>query len=171
LKTLFPQLADVVVEQVTADRQVVRVRARTRKVAVSCPGCGKLTRRVHGYHLRRLADVPVGGRCVVVELRVRRLVCQTRGCPRQTFREQVPPVAGRYARRTPGLASLIVDIAVVLAGRAGAAMLSRLAVKVSRATVLRLLMAVPAEVGPVPAVLSVDDFALRRGRHEPSPPD
>lgn len=160
---MFPQLAEVVVEQVTADQHLVRVRARTRKVAVACPGCGKLTRRVHGYHLRRLADVPVGGRCVVVELRVRRLACLTHGCPRQTFREQVPPVAARYARRTPGLTCLVIDIAVVLAGRAGAAMLSRLAVNVSRTTVLRLLMATATEAGPVPAVLSVDDFALRRG--------
>jgi hypothetical protein len=150
-------------EQVTADQYLVRVRARTRKVAVACPGCGKLTRRVHGYHLRRLADVPVGGRSVVVELRIRRLVCQARGCPRQTFREQVAPLAGRYARRTPGLAGLIIDVAMALAGRAGAEMLSRLAVNVSRTTVLRLLMAVPTTVGPVPAVLSVDDFALRRG--------
>jgi hypothetical protein len=40
-----------------------------------------------------VADVPVGGRGMVVELRVRRLRCETRGCSRQTFREQVPEVA------------------------------------------------------------------------------
>ncbi|GAA2814708.1 hypothetical protein GCM10020219_103950 [Nonomuraea dietziae] len=161
---LFPQLADVILEQVVAEQQVIRVHARTRSVAASCPACGVLTRRVHAYHMRRLADVPVGSRTVVVDLRIRRLVCEARGCMQQTFREQVPQVAARYARRTVGLAALIVDLAVVLAGRrAGAAVLSRLPVTVSRTTVLRLLMSVPAPAGPVPAVLSVDDFALRRG--------
>ncbi|MFJ2028617.1 ISL3 family transposase [Streptosporangium sp. NPDC087985] len=160
---MFPQLADVVLEQVAAEQQVVLVRARTRSVAVPCPACGVLARRVHAYHTRRLADVPVGSGSVVVDLRIRRLVCETRGCVRQTFREQVRQVAARYARRTVGLAALIVDVAVVLAGRAGVAVLSRLAVKVSRTTVLRMLMAVPVTAGPVPAVLSVDDFALRRG--------
>jgi transposase len=53
---------------------------------------------------------------------------------------------------------------VVLAGRAGAAVLSRLGVRVSRTTVLRVLMGMPTSVGPAPAVLSVDDVALRRGR-------
>jgi transposase len=133
-------------------------------VAVACPGCGEPTRRVHGYHLRRLADLPVGGRGMVVELRVRRLRCETGGCSRQTFREQVPQVAERYARRTLRLTTLIGDIAVVPAGRAGAAMLSRLAVAVSRTTMLRLLMALPTGEQPVPEALSVDDPALRR-RH------
>ncbi|MFI6510972.1 transposase family protein [Streptosporangium sp. NPDC050855] len=160
---LFPHLADVILEQVTVEQQVVHVRARTRSVAAPCPTCGVPARQVHAYHMRRLADVPVGSRTVVVDLRIRRLVCEARGCMRQTFREQVPQVAARYARRTVGLAALIVDLAVVLAGRAGAAVLSCLAVTVSRTTVLRLLMAVPVTVGPVPAVLSVDDFALQRG--------
>ncbi|WP_424534337.1 hypothetical protein ACOZ38_29055 [Sphaerisporangium viridialbum] len=43
-------------------------------------------------------------------------------------------------------------------------MLSGLAVTVSRTTVLRLLMALPTSDLPVPEVVSVDDFALRR-RH------
>jgi transposase len=157
-------LAAVVVEQVVVDQQVMRIRARTHADAVPCPVCGEPASRVHGYYRRRLTDLPAGGRGVVVELRVRRLVCETPGCARQTFREQVPEVAERYARRTPRLAALIADLSVVLAGRAGAAVLSRLAVTVSRTTVLRLLMALPTSDLPVPEVVSVDDFALRR-RH------
>jgi len=68
-----------------------------------------------------------------------------------------------WARRTRQLTALIADLAVVLAGRAGATVLSRLGVRVSRTTVLRVLMGIPTSVGPAPAVLSVDDFALRRG--------
>ncbi|MFC4093154.1 transposase [Micromonospora sp. GCM10011541] len=43
-------------------------------------------------------------------------------------------------------------------------MLARLGVRISRTAVLRVMMALPSSVGPAPAVLSVDDFALRRGR-------
>ncbi|WP_374582875.1 transposase family protein [Frankia sp. CiP3] len=55
---------------------------------MACPRCGTLTGRVHGYHRRRLADLPVGGRPMMIELAVRRLVCfrgqwlQVR-CPRK----------------------------------------------------------------------------------------
>jgi hypothetical protein len=53
---------------------------------------------------------------------------------------------------------------VAVAGRAGAAVLSRVGVRVSRSTLLRVLMPTPVPAGPAPAVYSVHDFALRRGR-------
>ena len=48
--------------------------------------------------------MPVDGRPVcVVRVTVRRMRCPVLGCPRQTFREQVPGVLERYQRRTPRL--------------------------------------------------------------------
>jgi transposase len=152
-----------VIDEVVADEAALRVRARTTAAEAACPQCGALSGRVHAHHVRRLRDLPVAGRGMVVELRVRRLVCQAEGCPRRTFREQVPQLAQRWARRTHRLTELIGQLAVVLAGRAGALVLSRLGVRISRTTVLRVLMALPVPIGPAPAVLSVDDVALRRG--------
>ncbi|WP_344513469.1 transposase family protein [Dactylosporangium maewongense] len=43
---------------------------------MACPACGRQTGRVHAYHVRRLADLPVGGRGVHHEVRVRRLTCR-----------------------------------------------------------------------------------------------
>jgi hypothetical protein len=95
----------------------------------------------------------------MIELRVRRLLCQATACPQRTFREQVPESALRFARRTQRLTTMIGQ----LAGRAGAAMLPRLGVAVSRPRVLRVLMALPIPSAPTPTVLSVDDVAARRG--------
>jgi hypothetical protein len=164
IKVLFPQLSCLLIDEVVEHGTVLLVRARTPVVAVACPQCGQPTARVHAYHRRRLTDLPAAGRGVVVELRVRRLACRSAGCRQRTFREQVPALAQRWARRTRRLTALIDDLAVVVAGRAGAAVLARLGVYVSRTTVLRVLMSLPAAAGPAPAVLSVDDFALRRGR-------
>jgi transposase len=164
IKVVFPELSSLVIDEVVDQGLVVRVRARTPAVAVVCPQCGQPTERVHAYHQRRLADLPIGGRGVIIDLRIRRLLCPTPSCPRRTFREQIPAVARRCARRTRQLTGLVGDLAMVVAGRAGAAMLARLGVRISRSTVLRVLMALPTSAGPAPAVLSVDDFALRRGR-------
>jgi transposase len=164
IKTVFPGLSALVIDQVLDHGAGVRVLARTTVSAAACPECGQLSERVHAYHQRQLADLPVGGRAVVVQMRVRRLVCMTVTCSRRTFREQVPAVAQRWARRTRQLTALVADLAVVIAGRAGAAVLARLGARISRSTVLRVLMAAPVPQLPVPAVLSVDDFALRRGR-------
>jgi transposase len=118
---------------------------------------------VHAWHVRRLTDLPVAGRSLVIELRVRRLACQSTTCPQRTFSEQVPELALRYARRTLRLTAVVGQLAITLAGRAGAAVLSGLGVAVSRSTVLRVLMALPIPSTPTPTVLSVDDVALRRG--------
>ncbi|GLX97337.1 hypothetical protein Hesp01_52870 [Herbidospora sp. NBRC 101105] len=72
-------------------------------------------------------------------MRIRRLVCPTRGC-RRTFREQLPGVLERYQRRTPRLTSQIGAVVRELAGRAGVRVLSAPAVALSRHTALRLLL-------------------------------
>jgi hypothetical protein len=56
------------IEDVRDEDGLAVVRARTRNAAVACPGCGAETARVHGYHERTAADVPAGGRRVVVRL-------------------------------------------------------------------------------------------------------
>lgn len=118
---------------------------------------------MHGYHQRRVADVPIDGRRVLMMVRIRRLVCPTHGC-RQTFREQVPGVLERYQRRTSRLGAQIGAVVRELAGRAGTRVLAALPVRLSRHTALRLLLRLPLPPMRVPRVLGVDDFALRR-RH------
>jgi transposase len=160
---VFSGLSALVIEAVEDAGEVICVRARTRDQAVACPGCGTETSRVHGYHERTVADVPVGGRRVLVRVKVRRMRCPVQGCLRQTFREQVPGVLDRYQRRTTRLAGQVSAVARELAGRAGARLLPALGILISRHTVLRVLLRIPLPAVTVPRVLGIDDFALRRG--------
>ncbi|WP_322975613.1 ISL3 family transposase [Streptomyces sp. NBC_00162] len=160
---MFSGLSPLVIEDVTDGVERILVRARTPADSVPCPGCGAPSGRVHGYHLRTVADVSVDGRRVVVRVRVRRLVCPTRGC-RHTFREQVPGVLERYQRRTTRLTRHVKAVVKELAGRAGARLLAILAMGLSRHMALRTLLRIPLPAGRVPRVIGVDDFALRR-RH------
>ncbi|WP_435843785.1 ISL3 family transposase [Streptomyces fructofermentans] len=163
VQTVFSGLSPLVIEDVADEGERVVVRARTSQDTAVCPVCGASSGRVHGYHWRTVADVPVDGRRVVVRVRVRRLVCPTRGC-RHTFREQVPGVLDRYQRRTTRLTRQVKAVVKELAGRAGARLLAILAAGVSRHTALRTLLRIPLPTGRAPRVIGVDDFALRR-RH------
>jgi transposase len=102
VQMVFSGLFPLVIEDVADEGERIVVRARTPQGTAICPVCGAPTGRVHGYHWRTVADVPVDDRRVVVRVRVRRLVCPTCGC-RQTFREQMPGVLERYQRRTARL--------------------------------------------------------------------
>ncbi|MET8404903.1 ISL3 family transposase [Streptomyces sp900116325] len=160
---VFSGLSPLVMEDVADEGERIVVRARTPLDTAVCQVCGALSGRVHGYHWRTVADVPVDGRRVVVRVRVRRLVCPTRGC-RHTFREQVPGVLERYQRRTTRLTRQVKAVVTELAGRAGSRLLAILAVGLSRHTALRTLLRIPLPTGRAPRVIGVDDFALRR-RH------
>jgi transposase len=161
--TVFSGLSALVIEDIEDAGEVIRVRARTRDRAAVCPECGIETARVHEYRERTAADVPVGGRRVLVKVRVRRMRCPVVGCTVQTFREQVPGVLERYQRRTARLAGQVSAVARELAGRASARLLPALGILVSRQTMLRVLLKIPLPALAVPRVLGIDDFALRRG--------
>lgn len=161
---VFSGLSALVIEGVTGEGELIRVSARTRDDPAPCPACGTRTARVHGFHGRVLADVPVDGRRIVVSVRVRRLVCPVLDCPRQTFREQVPGVVERYQRRTNRLTNQLNSVVKELAGRPGARLCRVLACAISRSTALRMLIRQVVTPLRVPRVLGVDDFALKR-RH------
>jgi transposase len=161
--TVFSGLSALVIEDVEDAGEVICVRARTRDAAVACPDCGTETARVHEYRERTAADVPAGGRRVLVKVRARRMRCPVTGCPRQTFREQVPGVLDRYQRRTARLTGQVSAVARELAGRASARLLPALGIAASRHTMLRVLLKIPLPALAVPRVLGTGDFALRRG--------
>jgi transposase len=142
----------------------VRVVARTLPGTASCPSCGLPSDKVHSRYQRRLADVALAGRRMVIVLSVRRLFCDDQACQRRTFAEQIPGLTVRYGRRTPLLRAVLEQLAVALAGRAGARLAGQLQAKASRSTMLRLLLALPDPQAATPRVLGVDDFALRRGQ-------
>lgn len=91
VQMVFSGLFPLVIEDVADEGERIVVRARTPQVTAICPVCGAPTGLVPGYHWRTAADAPGDDRRVVVRVRVRRLVCPTRGC-RQAFREQMPGV-------------------------------------------------------------------------------
>ncbi|MBT8226069.1 MAG: ISL3 family transposase, partial [Dactylosporangium sp.] len=77
--------------------------------------------------------------------------------------EQLPELAPRYARRSPPTDRAMADIGLALAGRAGSRLATRLGFRTSRTTMLRIVRRIPDPPPEVPAILGIDDFALRRG--------
>ncbi|MGW3177545.1 transposase family protein [Streptomyces sp. NPDC001153] len=143
---------------------MVRVDAQCTADGAVCPVCGVWSNRVHGSYLRFPADVPSGGRSVVLQLRVRRFACGNRGRSRRTFVEQIPGVTCRHGQRTERLRSTLAAVGLALAGRAGARIARVLGVPVSRSTVLRLVDALPIPRRPSTC------GRRRRVRHPQGPP-
>jgi transposase len=131
---------------------------------VARPCCGRGCVREHSRYLRQVADLPVAGRSLRIEVSVRRMYCANPFCSKVTFAEQVPGLTERYQRRTPGLGQALQAVAVALGGTAGARLARVLGARVCWVTMLSLLMRIPDPQAATPRVLGVDDLALRRGQ-------
>jgi transposase len=70
------------------------------QAAPRCPGCNIPARYVHSHDTRTLADLPWSGYGITWQLRVRKLCCHNRTCPRRLFTERLPGLVAPWARRT-----------------------------------------------------------------------
>jgi transposase len=164
LDVFFPHLSTLVIKAVTDRGGYVLVDARTQGGPACCSGCGVPSARLHGHYHRLLQDLPAGGRQVLIRLSVRRLSCRNPACGVRTFAEPVECLAGRHARNTRPLRSMLERLAPALAARAGSRLLAMLGVTASRDTLIRLVRALPdPQIGQI-TELGVDDWAKRRGR-------
>jgi transposase len=148
----------------TGDHLTIITSTPARHRSADCPSCGQPSRRVHSSYDRRLHDLPWQGRPVTLRVRVRRFRCLLSSCPRRTFAERLPGIAGPAARRTERLGELHYHIGLALGGEAGARLTQRLAMPASPDTLLRLVCSRTATPpAGTPRVLGVDDWAFRRG--------
>jgi len=162
-RTLVPDPAVVILEELVADSAGITVIVRTRRPAACCPECGRLTRRVHSHYTRRLRDLPWQGLGVTVVVHTRRWRCATLQCPRRVFTERVPTLAPPHSRRTTRLGRLVLAFGVAVGGRPGARLLAEVGVAVSGDTLRRAVEATALATAATPRVLGVDDWSLRRG--------
>jgi transposase len=156
-----PNLLDLI--GIRADANVIILFAKTSASTARCPACGKRSGRVHSRYTRTLADLPWQGVPVTVRLHVRRFFCDEGNCDRTIFAERLSGVAARYGRRTERLDGWLLHVSFALGGEAGSRLLKDVGVVVSGDTLLNHIRSMRPPNRETPRVLSVDDFAFRRG--------
>lgn len=162
--TLVPDPTHLRLACLTATDSDITMVVFTRATEAACPLCHRPSSRLHSRYQRTLADVPWTGIMVRLRLHARRFFCDNAACRRRIFTERVPTVAAPYARRTVRLAAWMTHVAFALGGLPGARLLQHGGCAISRQTLLRLIRSFTIEHPSTPAVLSIDDFAFRRGR-------
>ena len=162
LGTKWLTLEDWHIDRTTSLRLIVT--AVSIQDTSCCPLCHQPARRIHSRYQRTVADVPWALWGVMVQLKVRKFFCDTRGCERRIFTERLPEWVAPWARRTNRLAERLTAIGLALGGAAGARLTVRLGIRVCRNTLLALVRRAPQRSWLNPTIVGVDDFAFRK-RH------
>src|SRR5262245_32848451 len=157
-------LPGCVVDAVRTDANVLLIEAHTTTPTAMCPDCHHLSTRVHSRYSRLLRDLPLTTQPVRLLLQVRRFLCPTPTCPRQTFAERLPAVAPFRAQRTERLTQSLRALGLALGGQHGARIAAQLRMPLSADTLLRIIRAIPRPDLTPPRVIAIDDFASRKGQ-------
>lgn len=137
---------------------------KASRTEAECPRCHRPSARVHSYYTRKVADLPWHAVAVQLHLRTRRFRCKNSLCTKRIFCERLPRVVAYYARKTMRMNEALELIGFLMGGEAGSRASSKLAMKTSPDTLLRLVRRAELPATSTPRVLGVDDFAFRRGQ-------
>ena len=148
----------------TAVDDLLRVEVVSTRSSSRCPLCFDPAIRIHSRYTRVLADVPCGGLQVQLVLQVRKFFCDTVDCARKIFTERLPIFVQPWARMTTRFTQMLQALALATCGELGTRLASRLGIRTSPTTLLRLVMALPTSPPEHVSSLGIDDFSFRRRR-------
>ncbi|WP_460948614.1 ISL3 family transposase [Spirosoma daeguense] len=129
------------------------------------PACHTLTRRVHSFYQRTLADLPMSGKRIKLLVRLRKFFCALASCPRKVFAQTCSLAFKPYARRFLRADQQIQAIGLQVGAKPGARLCHTIGQPVSALTVLRVIRKTLISAVETPRRLGVDDFAFKKGRN------
>ncbi len=129
-----------------------------------CPKCSQESGVKHSHYIRYPADLAWAERAVVFHLKVKRFFCQNQECAQRTFAEQFPGVVSRYAHRTNRVLEKQRRIGVNTCARTAEKLLEAEGVRICDSAINQMLRELPDPESQSVRVLSVDDWAKRKGQ-------
>jgi transposase len=164
INILWPDESQFSIDRVEMENETIVMSVTATNDKGICPHCHSVSESIHSHYQRHPADVPLAGYAVRLDITVPRFFCDNERCEATTFAERMSPLIEPYAHRTKRLAGQQQQVAFVLGGEAGARLLSIMGMPVSSDTLIRLIRNIPEPEVTTPRVVSVDEFAKRKGR-------
>jgi hypothetical protein len=152
------------IDDISVQEKTIVFQVSSTQLQVACPDCQQISNKVHSRYQRTLADLPVSGLAVRLICQVKKFFCRHIECPRRIFVERLAGIADLFSRQTNRLSQIICSLAFYGGGRVEAKVTERLAIEVSRQTLIRRILNAPRSPMNVLKVTGMDDFAFRCGQ-------
>lgn len=152
------------VERVRREDDGLVVEVLSRQCRCACPSCGQMSGSIHSRYQRHPQDLPCVGQSLRLQLCVARFRCQNPSCSRATFVEPQGVFLPRYSRGTQRLQRLLAVLGFEAGGQGGRRLADQLHIRVSRATLLRVIRRTTIPPPKPVQILGVDDWAYCKGK-------
>jgi transposase len=163
LQSFYPKTMKIMNEIVSEDLIQLNIKSITHKAV--CPVCHKIATNYHSTYHRRVHDLPILGKHVILDVTAYRYYCDNSECNQKIFAEDLQGFAGWYRRKTDRLEDLITTIALSTSCEGCARICKFMGIEVSGDTIIRLIIKdfVNHDVC-CSEIVGVDDWAYKKGR-------
>src|SRR5260370_28790315 len=158
------QLQELQIDGISIEDGHIEVQAHLPEASVKCPHCGQWSSSIHSHYDRYLSDFPISLFPVRLVVQIRRFRCRNVQCSHRTFAEPLGEVALPFARRTNRVTVVLQRLGLMVGATVASRMTGLVQLKTSPDSVLRVIRQTTLPQVPVPRVLGVYDWAIRRGK-------
>ena len=166
LQKFFPN-NQLKITTIQATDQMIEIHLKSQTSSCKCPTCNLISNKYHGTYIRRVQDLPMLGKRVMLVITSYEYQCTNKSCPSKTIVETFDGFINYYSRMTERLTDFLCSLAFETSCEGAARIAKSMNIKISGDTIIKLLLKRyhNREEVPCSSTVGIDDFALKKGHH------
>lgn len=165
--TSFFPVEGLIIQEIDEIKNSIVIKLKSVTKSSTCPKCNNISRHCHGTYKRRVQDLPILGKKVILEISAREYYCDNEECEITILSESYDGFVNYYSRMTERLEDFICSLALETSCEGCSRICKLIGIQISGDTVIRLLLK-RYENQPsfqCGSIIGVDDFAFKK-RHK-----
>ena len=165
LQIFFPS-NQLKITNITIEQQLIKINLKSQTKSCLCPKCNTVSNKYHGTYKRKVQDLPILGRQVVLEINSHEYKCENEDCSTKTIAESFDGSSSCYSRMTDRLSDFLCTLALETSCEGATRIAKSMNIKVSGDTIIKILLKKYDElqINECSSTIGVDDFAFKK-RH------
>lgn len=162
LQNFYPELLHITGINETDTSIEIQMKSLTKECA--CPNCGVVSKRHRGTFVRKIQDIPLFKKALMLHVNIYEYACDEAECNVTSFTETFKGFLNYYTRKTERLSELICAIALETSCEGCARICKEMGIKISGDSIIRLLIKKYESQSVIESgsVIGVDDFAFAK---------
>ncbi|MHC6181038.1 transposase [Clostridium sp. JNZ X4-2] len=165
ISSFFPKDSFIVTDIENNDNEIL-IKLKSKANSCECPRCHTISNHYHGTYIRKVQDLPILGKGVLLEITSHDYCCDNEDCDVVTIAETYHGFLNPYSRKTERLEDFICTLALETSCEGASRICKLIGIDISGDTIIRLLInryeqQPKFEYG---SVIGIDDFAFKK-RH------
>ena len=165
LQNFFPKNQLKVVD-ILEDKTNIKIKLKSKTVRCACPKCNTISGKHHGTYIRKVQDLPILGKQVLLEINSYEYRCENSKCSNKTIVESFDGFISYYSRMTERLSDFLCTLALETSCEGAARIAKNMNIKISGDTIIRILLKKydAMNIDTSSSTIGIDDFSFKK-RH------